>query len=76
MMAAPVAQGQDDGEGRDLLLEYAQILDSGNGRDVTRFLEEHSENERFAQATYMLHLMFNPAFSFTAQLKSLRARHG
>lgn len=76
MMAAPVAQGQDDGEGRDLLMEYAQVLDLGNGRDVTHFIEEHRDNERFVQASHMLHNMFNPNFSFTAQLLSLRARRG
>lgn len=74
MMAAPVAQGQDDG--RDLLLEYVQALDSENGSDVTRFIEEHRGDEQFVQASHMLHNMFNPNFSFTAQLLSLRARRG
>lgn len=72
MMATPVAEGKDDG--RDLLLEYVQALDSENGVDVTRFLKEHRDNENFTQAAHMLHKMFNPAFSFTTQLKSLRAR--
>lgn len=76
MTQLPVAQGQGDQPERDLLLEYAQVLESANGHDVTRFLEEHRNNEKLAQAAEMLHRMFDPDKSFVEQLIELRRKRG
>lgn len=75
MITAPVAQDHDDSQGQqpDLLLSYAQVLDSENTSDVVTFLHNHENNDALMDAALMLHQLFDPADSFEEQLTRMRA---